>query len=163
MPPTSPDSPSTSAVANPGLIRPPRVFLTSIVIGLIGHVLWPDHFVPAAIGIPVGVVLLIVAVALFVRASRAFKAAGTPVPGNQPATAIVRDGPYRVSRNPIYLAFVLFQLGIALLANSLSLVITVVPALCLMAWVVIPREERYLTERFPVEYGRYRASTRRWL
>jgi len=85
------------------------------------------------------------------------------VPGNEPATAIVKAGPYRFSRNPIYLAFVVFQFGLALLVNSLSLVITLVPAFGLMAFVVIPREERYLMERFPVEYSEYRESVRRWL
>jgi protein-S-isoprenylcysteine O-methyltransferase Ste14 len=51
---------------------------------------------------------------VFVAAVRAFKRAGTPVPGNQPTTAFVRDGPFRFSRNPIYLAFSLFQVGLAL-------------------------------------------------
>jgi protein-S-isoprenylcysteine O-methyltransferase Ste14 len=114
-------------------------------------------------GIPAGAVLIIAAVGLFVGANRAFKAAGTPVPGNQAATAIVKAGPYRFSRNPIYLAFVVFQLGLALLVNSLSLVITLVPAFGLMVFVVIPREERYLMERFPGEYAAYKASVRRWL
>jgi protein-S-isoprenylcysteine O-methyltransferase Ste14 len=119
--------------------------------------------VSPVIGIPAGALLVVAAIGLFVSAVRAFKAAGTPVPGNQPARAIVRAGPYRFSRNPIYLAFVVFQLGIALLVNSLSLVITLLPAFGLMAFVVIPREERYLMRRFPVEYAAYRASARRWL
>ncbi len=112
---------------------------------------------------PAGALLVVAAIGLFVGATRAFKAAGTPVPGNQPATAIVNAGPYRFSRNPIYLAFVVFQLGFALLVNSLSLVITLLPAFGLMAFVVIAREERYLMQRFPVEYAAYRASARRWL
>jgi protein-S-isoprenylcysteine O-methyltransferase Ste14 len=156
-------STSTSHVANPGPVRPPRIFLAAIILGLVGHLFWSDHFVSRAIGIPAGAVLVVAAVALFVGATRAFKAAGTPVPGNEPATAIVNAGPYRFSRNPIYLAFVVFQLGLALLVNSLSLVITLLPALGLMAFVVIPREERYLMERFPVDYAAYRKSVRRWL
>ena len=150
-------------VANPGILRPPRIFLAAIVLGILGHLMWPDRLVAPAIGIPVGIVLVAAAIGLFVRASHAFKAAGTPVPGDQPATAIVNAGPYRFTRNPIYLAFVVFQLGIALLVNSVSLVVTLVPAFCLIAFVVIPREERYLMERFPAEYGTYRASVRRWL
>jgi protein-S-isoprenylcysteine O-methyltransferase Ste14 len=112
---------------------------------------------------PAGTLLIIAAVWLFVSAARAFTVAGTPVPGNQPATTIVNAGPYRFSRNPIYLAFVVFQLGLALLVNSLSLVITLLPAFALMALVVIPREERYLMERFPTAYTAYRASVRRWV
>ena len=86
-----------------------------------------------------------------------------PVPGNRRATTIVRTGPYRFSRNPIYLAFSLLQLGLAFWVNSLGLLITLVPAIALMSFVVIPREERYLEARFPAEYVPYKASVRRWL
>lgn len=154
---------SISRVANPGLVRPPRIFLIAIVLGIVWHFFWSVPLVLPVIGVPAGAVLVFAAVWLFVGATRAFKAGGTPVPGNQPATAIVNTGPYRFSRNPIYLAFAVFQLGLALLVNSLSLVITLLPALGLIAFVVIPREERYLTGRFPVEYTAYTASVRRWL
>jgi protein-S-isoprenylcysteine O-methyltransferase Ste14 len=107
--------------------------------------------------------LTLTAVGLFVAAVRTFRAAGTPIPGNRPTTAIVRTGPYRLSRNPIYLAFSLFQLGLSVWVNSLGLLITLIPAVLLMALVVIPREERYLDVRFPAEYSSYRASVRRWL
>ncbi|WP_255215234.1 MULTISPECIES: methyltransferase family protein [Paraburkholderia] len=87
----------------------------------------------------------------------------TPVPGNRPTTAIVSKGPFRYSRNPIYLAFSLLQLGMAFSINSLWLLVTLVPAVALMSLVVIPREERYLERRFPSEYLAYKASVRRWL
>ena len=150
-------------VANLGLVRPPLVYLSAIALGLAIHALWPVHFVPPSLGAPVGVFLTLVAVALFLFAVRTFRAAGTPVPGNRPATTIVRTGPYRFSRNPIYLAFSLLQLGLALWVNSLGLLIMLVPAIALMSFVVIPREERYLEARFPAEYVPYKASVRRWL
>jgi protein-S-isoprenylcysteine O-methyltransferase Ste14 len=75
----------------------------------------------------------------------------------------VRTGPYRFTRNPIYLAFSLLQLGLSFWVNSVALVITLAPAVALMSFVVIPREERYLEARFPVEYLPYKASVRRWL
>ncbi len=103
------------------------------------------------------------AVALFLSAVRTFRAAGTPVPGNRPTTTIVRTGPYRFSRNPIYLAFSLVQLGLSFWVNSVGLLITLIPAVALMSLVVIPREERYLESRFPSEYLPYKASARRWL
>ena len=106
---------------------------------------------------------MLIAVVLFLSAVRTLRTAGTPVPGDRPTTAIVRAGPYRFSRNPIYLAFSLLQLGIAGWVNSLWLLITLVPAVALMSLVVIPREERYLARRFPSEYPAYRAAVRRWL
>ncbi len=92
-----------------------------------------------------------------------FRAAGTPVPGHRPTTTIVRTGPYRFSRNPIYLSFSLLQLGLALWIDSLWLIVTLLPAVALMAFVVIPREEQYLEARFPLAYPSYKASVRRWL
>ena len=103
------------------------------------------------------------AIALFAYSVAVFRAAGTPVPAGKPTTAIVRTGPYRFSRNPIYLAFSLFQLGIAIWVNSLWLVATLVAAVALMHYVVISREEQYLERRFGAEYVEYKASVRRWL
>ncbi len=104
-----------------------------------------------------------IAMALFSYSVRQLRAAGTPVPGNTPTTVIVRTGPYRFGRNPIYLAFSLLHLGIAIWVNSLWLIATLIAAVALMALVVIPREERYLEGRFGAEYRDYKASVRRWL
>jgi protein-S-isoprenylcysteine O-methyltransferase Ste14 len=89
--------------------------------------------------------------------------AGTPVPGNRPAKVLVRTGPYRISRNPIYLAFSLLHLGVAAWVGSWWLLATLVASATFVAVVVIPREERYLQERFGLKYGDYKASVRRWL
>jgi protein-S-isoprenylcysteine O-methyltransferase Ste14 len=149
--------------ANSGLIRPPFVYLAAIVLGLLLHLFWPLAVLPASISSPVGVVLVVAAGALFISAVRTLRNAGTPVPGNLPTTAIVRAGPYRFSRNPIYLAFTLLQLGIAAWVNSAGVLLTLFPALALMALVVVPREERYLEARFPTEYLLYKRAVRRWL
>ncbi len=150
-------------VANLGLVRPPFIYLGSIALGLVLHLLWPVRLVPTSVSTPLGAMVTLLAVALFVSAVRTFRAAGTPVPGNRPTTTIVRSGPYRFSRNPIYLAFSLLQLGLSFWVNSIALLITLIPAVALMSFVVIPREERYLEARFPSEYLPYKASVRRWL
>ncbi len=154
---------SAPDVANLGLVRPPFVYLGSIALGLVLHLLWPVRLVPTPVSTPLGAMVTLLAVVLFVSAVRTFRAAGTPVPGNRPTTTIVRSGPYGVSRNPIYLAFSLLQLGLSLWVNSIALLITLIPAVALMSFVVIPREERYLETRFPSEYLPYKASVRRWL
>ena len=150
-------------VANLGIMRPPLIYLGAIVLGLLLHIAWPASLVSRAVSVPLGATAVLIAVALFVYASRTFGTAGTPVPGNRPTTTIVRAGPYRWSRNPIYLSFSLLQLGVACWVNSLWLVVTLVPAVALMSFVVIPREERYLETRFPSDYPPYKASVRRWL
>jgi protein-S-isoprenylcysteine O-methyltransferase Ste14 len=150
-------------VANLGTMRPPFVYLGAIALGLLLHFVWSVRLVSRAVSLPLGGTAVLVAVALFLFAVRTLRTAGTPVPGNRPTTTIVRTGPYRYSRNPIYLAFSLLQLGIAFWVNSVWLLVTLIPAVALMSFVVIPREERYLENRFPSDYLPYKASVRRWL
>ncbi|HAA26954.1 MAG TPA: isoprenylcysteine carboxylmethyltransferase family protein [Cyanobacteria bacterium UBA8553] len=150
-------------VANHGIMRPPLIYLSAIVLGLLLHFAWSIRLVSRAVSVPLGGTLVLVAVALFFYAVRTFQTAGTPVPGNRPTTAIVHAGPYRCSRNPIYLSFSLLQLGVAFWVNSLWLLVTLIPAVALMSFVVIPREEQYLETRFPSDYLPYKASVRRWL
>ena len=150
-------------VANLGLVRPPLVYLAFIVIGSVLEFAWRLPFLPHALSVPLGALFLVAAVALFSGSVRKFRAAGTPVPGNKPTTVIVRAGPYRFSRNPIYLAFSLLHLGIAIWVNGLWLVATLIAALAIMAYVVIPREEQYLERRFGADYLDYKNSVRRWV
>ena len=154
---------SSADAANLGLIRPPFVYLSAIGLGLLIHWLWPVQLLPPSISTPIGVIILLIAVALFVSSVRTFRKAGTPVPGNLPTALIVRSGPYGFSRNPIYLAFSLFHIGVAAWVDSLGVLIMLLPAHALMALVVIPREERYLEARFPEDYPRYKREVRRWL
>src|SRR5262245_41694466 len=150
-------------VANLGIVRPPLVYLGAIALGLLLHFAWPVRLVSRAVSVPLGGIAVLVAVALFLYAVRTFRTAGTPVPGNRPTTTIVRTGPYRYSRNPIYLSFSLLQFGVACWVNSVWLLVALIPAVALMSFVVIPREEQYLTTRLPSDYLPYKASVRRWL
>ena len=150
-------------VANPGWLRPPFVFLLAILAGVAVDGWWPS-VLPARVGLVVlGAACMIAAIVVFTLAHRTMAKAGTPVPGNQPTVAIVRSGPFRYSRNPIYLAFALLHLGLALAYGSAWLLVTLVPAVLLMDLVVIRREERYLEGRFGASYVSYKASVRRWI
>jgi protein-S-isoprenylcysteine O-methyltransferase Ste14 len=150
-------------VANLGLVRPPFVYLTSLVSGALIHLAIPLPFLPETLAVPLGVPLVAVAIALFSYSVAKFRAAGTPVPARKPTTEIVSTGPYRFSRNPIYLAFSVFQLGIAIGVNSVWLLATLVGAVTLIHYIVIPREELYLEGKFGAQYLGYKASVRRWL
>ena len=153
---------ATQEVANLGMVRPPLVYGVAIVTGVFLKCGWPLPFLPRRLAALLGSVLVVVAVVIFAYAIRTFQTAGTPVPGNKPTTVLVRTGPYRVSRNPIYVAFSLFQLGIASWVNSGWLLATLLAAVALMAAVVIPREERYLARRFGADYVEYKRAVRRW-
>jgi protein-S-isoprenylcysteine O-methyltransferase Ste14 len=93
----------------------------------------------------------------------AFRRAGTSPNPWRPTTAMVTGGPYRLSRNPMYLGFTLLYLGAACWANSLWLLLFLPVILALMQQLVILREERYLERRFGAEYVGYRNRVRRWI
>jgi protein-S-isoprenylcysteine O-methyltransferase Ste14 len=157
-------SPDAHAVARLGVFRPPLIYLAAIAGGLALHWAWPRPMPAGAAVRPfLGGALVMASLLLFGLSVRRFRAAGTPVPARKPTTAIVRTGPYRFSRNPIYLAFSLLQLGIAIWVGSWWLVATLAVALAIIHYVVVPREERYLEARFGAEYRDYKAAVRRWL
>ena len=153
---------SMPLAANLGLARPPAIYLIAIFLGLVLHFAWPIRFIPNLARL-FGGLIAVLAAALFIWSIKTFRSAGTPVPGNRPATTIVTVGPYRFSRNPIYLAFSLFQAGIALGVDDAWILFTLLPAIAVISFVVIPREESYLKARFGEEYAAYNASVRRWL
>ena len=156
-PPSEQDTPRL------GIVRPPLVYLFALGVGALIQLAMPFPFIPGMLAVPLGAFVVAAAIALFSSAVAEFRAARTPVPARKPTTVIVRTGPYRVSRNPIYLAFSLFQLGIAICANSLWLVVTLAAAVAVIRYLVIPKEEQYLERRFGAEYLDYRRSVRRWL
>ena len=160
QPPTTTGGPAT---ARPLLLRPPLLFAAAIATGVVLHLAWPLSFTSRAERWPIGVMLSTAGLALFVAAIREFDGAGTPVPGSRSTTAIVRTGPYRFSRNPIYVAFALIHLGVAASFGSWWLLVTWAVSISVIAVAVVPREERYLDARFGSTYGAYKSSVRRWL
>lgn len=151
------------AAGRPLLFRPPLLFAVAIAAGVLLHLARPLPFASRAARWPIGAALVLAGLTLFVAAVRAFAAAGTPVPGGMSTTAIVRRGPYRFSRNPIYVAFVLIHLGVAASVGSWWLLMTLAAGISVVAIAVVPREERYLEARFGSLYRDYKSSVRRWL
>lgn len=94
---------------------------------------------------------------------RAMKQAGTNINPLQPATSLVTTGPFRFSRNPLYLSLTLLFAGLSLILNSLWGLIALAPVLAILHFGVILREERYLEAKFGESYRQYRTQVRRWL
>ncbi len=155
------------AVDNPGVIaRPPLLYLTMLVLGFVIGLFEPLPVFGSGwqvAGIGAGTLLLIVGAALAAVCFRRFARAGTNVPTTLPAKALVTDGPYRVSRNPIYLALTTIYFGIALVLNSGWILLLAIPLLVTMRYGVIAREERYLENKFGDAYREYRKKVRRWI
>ena len=91
------------------------------------------------------------------------KAAGTNVHPSEPALALVRGGPFRFTRNPMYLALCLLQVALGFFLNDFITLLFVVPLAVIFHYGVILREERYLTAKFGEPYLQYKREVRRWI
>ena len=144
-------------------VPPPLIYLSAMIAGLILNYFFPMAFLPVSVSRIAGILLVAFAVFIFVSAFQKFKRAETNLEPWKPTTAIVSDGVFRFSRNPIYLAFTLFYLGATFLFNSLWLLALLMPVLFVMSYSVIGREERYLENKFGTEYSDYKRRVRRWI
>ena len=154
------NTPDTAQV----MVRPPLAWALAVIAGLALDWLVPLRFLPAHLpaGWP-GATIFILALALFAWAIITMTRAGSNVPTNRPTTTIVETGPYRFTRNPIYLGMVLGLIGLAVAFDDLWLVMMLVPFWLVIRYGVVAREEAYLERRFGEVYRGYRARVRRWL
>ncbi len=149
---------------SPGVIAPPPLIVLGTLAVTLGlDWLWPAPLFGATIQGVAGGVIFAAGLALAVTCVRLFVRAGTSVPTYRPTTALVTAGPYRISRNPIYVALLLGTLGIAVLVDSAWMIAGVVPLFAVLNLGVIAREESYLERKFGADYLAYKASVRRWL
>jgi protein-S-isoprenylcysteine O-methyltransferase Ste14 len=146
------------------IVRPPIAWAVAGLVGLALNWLMPLPFLPATVPAGwVGAMVIVLALALGAWAVVTVTWAGSNVPTNLPTTAVVDAGPYRFTRNPIYLGMVLTLIGLGIAFNSLWLMLTLVPFALLIRYGVIAREEAYLERKFGDVYRRYLARVRRWL
>lgn len=145
------------------IAMPPLIMLAFLVAGLALDAVWPAPVLPGNAQYVVGPLVFAAGIGLMAWAMGRFGAAGTNVPTRLPANAIVTDGPYRLTRNPIYVSMVLGFVGVAVTVDSLWLYALVVPFMAVIHFGVVRREERYLEDKFGDAYRRYRASVRRWI
>ena len=148
----------------PGVpIPPPLLFVLPIVASLALEWLVPTSFVHGAFRWTLGVLMVVAGVALNVGGFITQKRAGTdPIPFN-PSTRIVAHGLYRFTRNPMYIGFAFWTLGLAILVDSAWMLLAVPIGLVLVGRIVITREERYLERKFGEEYLNYKRHVRRWI
>jgi len=92
-----------------------------------------------------------------------FRRRGTAVEPWKPSTVLINEGPYRFSRNPIYVGFGVTYVGLAVAMDSWVAVLLLFPCLIVVDRFVIQREERYLAAKFGAAYDAYRQKVRRWL
>lgn len=147
------------------IAHPPVIYAAALALGLGADWLLalPALPLPGAIGTPLALAAGLAGIALLFAAALRFIKAGTNIPTHLPTTALVTDGLYRFSRNPIYLGLTLIYLALALGLASLASLALLPVVLAIMQVGVIQREERYLESKFGEPYRHYKARVRRWL
>lgn len=143
---------------------PPFVFIGLVLLGLALDRALPWSIELTEIGRYVGGGLFALAgMAFLLAASGRFRKAGTELKPWKTTSAIVGEGVYAFTRNPMYLGMALFMAGLALLFSSLGVILLLPVAIALIQTQVIAREERYLESKFGDEYRVYKSRVRRWI
>ena len=143
-------------------IKPPFVFIIAMLVGFAVHWIKPVSARPEGWG-GLGIIFVVIAVALVAWSWLSLERHHTDMRPWKPTTAIVRSGPYALTRNPIYLGFALLQLGIGLWRDELAVVLMTIPAIAATNSWIIAREESYLERKFGDVYTTYLKEVRRWL
>jgi protein-S-isoprenylcysteine O-methyltransferase Ste14 len=154
------DTPETAQV----LIRPPLAWALAVLAGLVLDWLAPLPFLPEdwPAGL-LGAVVFVLALAVAIWAIDTMTRAGTNVPTNRPTTAIVESGPYRFTRNPIYLGMFGGLIGLGIAFDNPWLLLLMALFALVIRYGVVAREEVYLERMFGDAYRGYRRRVRRWL
>jgi protein-S-isoprenylcysteine O-methyltransferase Ste14 len=155
---------SDAAVTSPGVrVPPPVLYVVGFLAGLALEALAPTPAPPSAAAIAIVGIGLVAWAMLDPAAMRHFSRAGTQVAPSRGATALVTTGPYRWSRNPMYLGMAVLHAALAVAFGVLWALVTLAAVLLVVDRGIIVREERHLNGRFGQQYRDYRAHVRRWL
>ena len=146
------------------LVPPPVALVVCVLAGVVANWFWPAPFLPMghARGLDSGF-LIAVGVGIALWAVIRFRLARTSVRPDRPTSAILSSGPYRFSRNPIYLGMFLVVLGLAVAFDSLWQLAALAALYLVLRWGVVAREEAYLTRKFGDAYLDYTRRVRRWI
>ena len=142
---------------------PPLVYVPFLAMGIVLDFLFPLPLLPNRVQYLVGFAVMAVSGLIIPFVLLEFRKARTDFNPRKPTTAIITTGPFRFSRNPSYVGLTLLCVGIGIAADSIWILGLLIPAIVVMHYGVIAREERYLGNKFGEEYLRYKRSVRRWL
>lgn len=158
---------TAGGVDHAGVRFPPPLLFGGVILAgrQLGHaypLAWPGT-APGTLRVTAGIVVVAAGLALIAAAIAGCRGAGTSIVPVRPTTALVVPGPYRVSRNPMYLGLSVATAGAAVALGEGWVLVLLVPAVVVADGAFIRREERYLARTFGDAYAEYRHRVRRWL
>jgi protein-S-isoprenylcysteine O-methyltransferase Ste14 len=143
---------------------PPLVWLGGVILGLIIHyfVMATRFPVARAASLAIGAILMAAGAVLPLSARLHFKRTGQSVRPWDPTPELIFEGPYRFTRNPMYVGLTLFEIGLGLLLNNVWVSALALPALATVHFMAVLPEERYLSGKFGNSYRDYLGRVRRY-
>lgn len=144
-------------------VPPPLIFFVPLAVGLLLSHWAPTEYVDPSVAHWTGGALIAIGLAVALSAVYNFGRAGTNLRPDRPSSALVRTGPYRFTRNPMYLSMTIVYLGVALMMQSVWSFLLLPLVIALIQTQVIRREEAYMERRFGAEYVRFKRKVRRWI
>ena len=150
---------------NPGVIGfPPLIWLIGAVASTLVHFFVVRiSIMNYNVSLVCGIALATMAPSLAISALIVMKKGGTNVNPSKPALAIVRGGPFRFTRNPMYLALCLLQVALGFFLNDWITLLFAVPLALILHYGVVLLEERYLVAKFGEPYLELKREVRRWI
>ena len=157
----------TDEQANPGVNFPPPLLFVMSAFGGVGIESAIPLPLSSLITLPAQMILawsaIVLGTVFLLWAMLTFTIRRIAIYPNQPARELIGHGPYKISRNPMYVALAMIAIGVGLLADNLWMLGLLPLVLITLTQCVIRREEAYLTEAFGESYLAYQARVRRWL
>ena len=144
-------------------IPPPLIYVGGFLVGVVLELAFPTAAPPLALAVVAGLIGGALWLALDGQAMMLFRRAGTSIPPRRPTTALVTSGPYRITRNPMYVGMAFLYAGLALALGVIWALAALPLVLLAVDRLVIAREERYMEAKFGDQYREYTRRVRRWL
>ncbi|GAB4521132.1 MAG: isoprenylcysteine carboxylmethyltransferase family protein [Amphiplicatus sp.] len=164
-PPNPPSAPPQEEAEGPRVrAHPPTVMFAALVAGYLIRLYAGGSLpLPRALAEGLGGFLIILALAILMASTRVFNEAGETLRPDTPSKRLLTEGPYRFSRNPIYLAMMIFGAGFGVATSNVWIILTTALAGVILHFLAIRPEEAYLERKFGEAFADYRRRVRRWI
>jgi len=153
----------TTKVAYSRLGKPSLIFLYGILLGVLAFYLYPLSFLPVNYSHPAGIIFFILSLILLILSITHIQTTLSEITDYKASVSLMTGGIYKYSRNPVYIAFSLFQIGYACYFNNLWVLIALLVSLTFIIYIVIPGEEKLMEQEYGMAYLKYKRNVRRWI
>lgn len=144
-------------------VLPPIVFIIALILGTAIGYIFPIALPFSKLKAAISTILIIASLFLGVCSALLFRKHNTDIDPMGSATMLLKTGPYKYSRNPIYVSMIILIFGIGVLLGNTWILLMLIPAVLYLRKNVVLLEEKHLIKQFGNDYKKYSSDVRRWL